>query len=70
MSENAVYKKIEVVGTSSEGLEAAIRNAVSRASRTVHALRWFEVAEIRGAITNDAVEQFQVTLRIGFKLDQ
>jgi flavin-binding protein dodecin len=70
MREDAVYKKIEVVGTSSESLEAAIRNAIARASRTVHALRWFEVAEIRGAIAGDTVEQFQVTVRIGFKLDK
>lgn len=66
---NSVYKKIEVVGTSSESIEDAIRGAIAKASKTVHDMRWYEVIESRGAIKDGKVDQFQVTLRIGFKLE-
>ena len=61
-----VYKTIEIVGSSSEGLEEAIRGAVSKASETVRDLRWFEVKEVRGHIENGEVSHFQVSLRLGF----
>ena len=64
-----IYKKIEITGTSSEGLEDAIDNAVNKAAETVRQLRWFEVEEIRGAIDGDKVSQWQVTLKIGFALE-
>ena len=63
------YKKIEVVGTSSESLSAAIQDAVLRASQTVKNLRWFEVIEQRGAIENGAVGEYQVTVKIAFELE-
>ncbi|WP_457630310.1 dodecin [Oceanithermus sp.] len=65
----AVYKKIELVGSSKEGLEDAIRVAVKKASETLHNLDWFEVKEIRGRLDEGEVKEFQVVLQVGFKLD-
>ena len=64
-----VYKKIEIAGTSEKSLKDAIENAVQRASKTVHNTRWFEVVETRGRIVDVKVGEWQVTLKIGFKLD-
>lgn len=64
-----VYKKIELTGSSSESMEAAVRNAVSRASQTLDNLRWFEVVETRGHIENNEVAHWQVTVKIGFTLN-
>jgi flavin-binding protein dodecin len=61
-----VYKKIEVVGTSSMNLEDAIQNAVARSSETVRNMSWFEVSEIRGRIGEGDVSEWQVTVSIGF----
>lgn len=63
-----VYKKIEIVGTSSESYEKAIQNAIARASETIKAISWFEVAEFRGAVRDGKVEEYQVVLKVGFKL--
>ena len=65
----AVYKKIELVGTSDESLENAIRTAIKKASETLRNLDWFEVKEIRGKIGDGDVQSFQVVLQVGFKLD-
>ena len=65
----AVYKKIELVGTSDESLEDAIRTAIKKASETLRHLDWFEVKEIRGKIGDGDVQSFQVVLQAGFKLD-
>jgi len=65
----AVYKKIELVGTSDESLEAAIRTAIKKASETLRNLDWFEVKEIRGKISDGDVQTFQVVLMVGFKID-
>jgi flavin-binding protein dodecin len=65
----ATYKKIEVVGTSSKSIAEAVKSAVSGAGKTVRNMSWFEVAEIRGAIKSGEVSEFQVTVRIGFKVD-
>ncbi|MCG3210019.1 MAG: Dodecin [Anaerolineae bacterium] len=64
-----VYKLIEITGTSSVGLEEAIQTAITKAAKSVRNLRWFEVIETRGAIDGDKVAQWQVTLKIGFSLD-
>ncbi|MBI3577938.1 MAG: dodecin domain-containing protein [Ignavibacteriales bacterium] len=64
-----VYKQIELTGTSTVNLEDAIQKAVARASTTVHNLRWFQVTETRGHIENGKVSQWQVTLKIGFRLE-
>lgn len=64
-----VYKHIEVTGTSGDSLEEAIQNAVRRAAKTVHKMRWLEVLDTRGHIEGGAVTQWQVTVKIGFTLD-
>jgi len=64
-----VYKKIEVVGSSPNGFEDAITNALARAEKTVRNMRWFEVTETRGYIENGKVGHWQVTLKIGFTLE-
>ncbi len=64
------YKKIEIVGTSPESFAEAVKSAVNEASKTVRNMDWFEVAEMRGRIAKGNVAEFQVTLRIGFKLDR
>ena len=66
---NKVYKKIEITGTSEVSLEDAIQGAVVKASKTIRNMRWFEVIETRGAIDDGQVTQWQVTLKIGFGLD-
>jgi flavin-binding protein dodecin len=69
MSEH-VYKKIEIVGSSPSGMEDAVHNALSRASKTIRNMRWFEVTETRGYIDDGKVEHWQVTLKIGFTLEE
>ncbi len=63
-----VYKIVELVGSSSESTDAAIRNAIERASETLTHLDWFEVVETRGHIVNGRVGHFQVTLKVGFRI--
>jgi flavin-binding protein dodecin len=65
-----VYRVTEIVGSSSEGVDQAIRNAVTRASQTLHNLDWFEVVEIRGHFSEGQVGHTQVTLKVGFRLDE
>jgi dodecin len=65
---DAVFSITELVGASSEGLEAAIQNAIDRANRTLRNVDWFQVEEIRGYIS-DGKPQYQVRVKIGFKLE-
>jgi flavin-binding protein dodecin len=65
-----VYKKIEVVGSSPNGFEEAIKNALARAEKTVRNMRWFEVTETRGDVEDGKVGHWQVTLKIGFTLEK
>jgi len=67
--ENNVYKKIEITGTSSKSSDDAIENALARASKSVKNLRWFEVVETRGAISDGNVQQWQVTIKVGFTMN-
>ncbi len=64
-----IYKKIEIVGSSTEGIEQAVANAVARASQTIRNMRWLEVVETRGHIEDGKVAHWQVTVKIGFTLD-
>ena len=64
-----VYRVVEVVGSSTIGVDDAIRTAVERASASLHGLRWFELVETRGHIEDGRVKHVQVTLKIGFTLD-
>jgi flavin-binding protein dodecin len=63
------YKKVEIVGTSPEGVDQAIRNGLARADRTLRNLDWFEVTEIRGQVVDGAPAHVQVTMKVGFRLD-
>jgi flavin-binding protein dodecin len=69
MSEHT-YRVTEIVGSSPEGVDQAIRNGVQRASQTLHNLDWFEVTEIRGHLENGEVGHVQVTMKVGFRLDE
>ena len=64
-----VYKKIELVGSSSNGIEDAVNNAIIGAGKTIRNMRWFEVAELRGRLENNKVADWQVTVKVGFTLD-
>ncbi len=66
---DATYKVTEVVGTSTDSIQQAVRNGIARASQTLRDLDWFEVTEIRGHIVDAGVGHFQVTMKIGFKLE-
>lgn len=64
-----VYRVVEIVGSSGDGIDAAIKNAISRAAQTTRGLDWFEVQSIRGHLDDGAVGHFQVTLKVGFRMD-
>jgi len=65
-----IYKKIELTGSSKVSLQEAIENAIARASKTLHDLRWFEVVEMRGHIDQGKVAHWQVTIKVGFTLEE
>lgn len=64
-----VYRVIQIVGSSEKSVDDAIQTAIARASKTLRELRWFEVMETRGHIQNGKILHFQVTLKVGFTLD-
>jgi flavin-binding protein dodecin len=66
---NHVYGVSEVVGSSPDGVEAAVNNAVSKAAQTVRHLDWFEVSDIRGQLVDGAVAHWQVTVKLGFRIE-
>jgi len=63
------YGISEIVGTSPDGLDQAVRNGLQRAAKTVRHIDWFEVTQIRGYVRDDDVDHFQVTLKLGFRLE-
>ncbi|HWL97119.1 MAG TPA: dodecin [Nocardioidaceae bacterium] len=63
------YRVTEIVGTSPEGIDQAIRNGVDRAAKTLRHVDWFEVSQMRGHVVDGAVEHFQVTMKLGFRLE-
>lgn len=65
-----VYKKIELTGSSENGVEDAVRRAIERAGKTVHNMRWFEVGEVRGHLEEGKIAHWQVTVKVGFTLDE
>lgn len=67
---NHTYRVTEIVGSSPEGVDQAIRNGVRRASETLRNLDWFEVTEIRGHLEQGEVGHVQVTMKVGFRLDE
>lgn len=66
---NPTYKVSEIVGTSADGIDSAIRSGLARAATTLRGLDWFEVMSMRGRIVEGQVEQFQVTMKVGFRLE-
>lgn len=68
MSDNHVYKKVEIVGSSAQSIEGAIQNALTEASKSIHNMDWFEVTETRGHIVDGTVGHYQVSLKIGFRV--
>ena len=67
--ENHVYKVVEIVGTSSQGVSEAVHNGLQRAQATIRHIGWFETQQIRGRVENGTVVEFQVTMKVGFTLD-
>ena len=65
-----VYKLVEIVGTSPAGTDDAIRNAIETAAKTLRHIDWFEVIETRGHVADGKVGHFQVTLKVGFRLEE
>jgi flavin-binding protein dodecin len=63
------YRVTEIVGTSPDGIEPAVRNAISRAAQTLRHLDWFEVTQVRGQIVDGHVAHFQVSMKVGFRLE-
>ena len=64
-----IYKKVELVGSSSKSIEDAIQNAVAKASKSLHNLDWFEVTETRGHIVDGKVGHYQVVMKVGFRIE-
>ena len=65
-----IYRVIEIVGSSPDGVDAAIRNGISRAAETIRGLDWFEVQSVRGHLENGAIGHVQVTLKVGFRMEE
>jgi hypothetical protein len=64
-----VYRVTEIVGSSTSGLDDAIRNGIQRASKTLRNLDWFEVTEIRGHLSDGVIAHYQATMKVGFRLE-
>lgn len=64
-----IYRVTEVVGTSPESVQQAIRNGIARVSQTVRNVEWFEAAEIRGQVEHGEISAFQVSMKVGFRLE-
>lgn len=67
--DNKTYKLVEIVGTSAESFAKAADNGVSRACKTLHNVDWFEVVEMRGRVEKGHIAQYQVTMKVGFRLE-
>lgn len=64
-----VYKLIDLTGTSTNSIEEAVQNAIAKASESVRQMRWFEVVETRGTVDNGKVGEWQVTIKVGFRIE-
>ncbi|CAL9601721.1 Dodecin [Streptomyces sp. enrichment culture] len=67
---NHTYRVTEIVGTSTTGIDQAVRNGIARANQTLRNLDWFEVTQMRGHIENGEIAHYQVGLKVGFRLDE
>lgn len=68
--EEHIYKQIELTGSSKTSMEDAIQNAITKAGETLRNIHWFQVTETRGYVENNKVDYWQVTLKLGFRLDE
>ncbi len=68
--ESRTYKLIDLVGVSNESYSEATKNAIARAAETLRGLGWFEVTELRGLIQNGKISEYQVTVKVGFRLEE
>ena len=66
---NRTYRVSEIVGTSPDGIDQAVRNAIHRASKTLRHVDWFEVTQVRGHVIDGTVDHFQVGMKVGFRLE-
>ena len=66
---NHTYKHIEITGSSAEGTDQAIQNAIEKAAKTVKNMHWFEVTDTRGYIEDGGIKYWQVTIKLGFRLE-
>ncbi|MEU5976431.1 dodecin [Streptomyces sp. NPDC047315] len=66
---NHTYRVTEIVGTSPDGVDQAIRNGINRANQTLRGLDWFEVTQVRGHLTDGQIDHYQVGLKVGFRLE-
>lgn len=66
---NHIYRVTEIVGTSPDGVDQAIRNGIARAQQTLRNLDWFEVTQVRGALDDGGIEHWQVGLKVGFRIE-
>jgi flavin-binding protein dodecin len=69
MTDN-VYKTLEITGSSKTSIEEAVKTAINRSAQSVHNMRWFEVADIRGHIADERIDYWQVTVKVGITLDE
>lgn len=67
---NHTYRVTEIVGSSQESVEAAIRNGIDRAAQTLRQLDWFEITQVRGHLRNGAIAHYQVGMKVGFRLEE
>lgn len=70
MQEEAVYRRTDLVGSSRESVSDAIETAIARAARTLRHIEWFEVGEIRGRVQDGKVAQYQVSIKVGFRVEE
>lgn len=64
-----IYKQVELTGSSQKSIEEAVQNAITKAGKTLHNIHWFQVVETRGYIANNTIDYWQVTIKLGFRLD-
>jgi dodecin len=67
--EEPTYRLTEIVGTSADSIDQAVRNGLTRASQTLRNLDWFEITQIRGTIADGSVDTFQVAMKVGFRVE-
>jgi flavin-binding protein dodecin len=70
VADEPTYRLSEIVGTSGESIQQAVRNGVKRASQTIRNVDWFEITQVRGNVVNGEVGQFQVAMKVGFRVEE